>query len=86
MVQRDVIYLCVVLQELLDAVHVVPLCCHVDWREAILQERNICYVGKQSAQKKEEQVAVFGGGITEQIKLTDLDQLSLCFITHSNRD
>lgn len=38
-VQCDVINLCVVLQELLDAVHVVPLCCHVDWRQAILQKK-----------------------------------------------
>lgn len=38
-VQCDVINLRVVLQELFDAVHVVPLCCHVDWRQAILQKK-----------------------------------------------
>lgn len=38
-VQCNVINLCVVLQKLLDTVHVVPLCCHVDWRQTILQER-----------------------------------------------
>lgn len=41
-VQCDVIDLCVVLQKLLDAVHVVPLCCHVDWRQAILQTKRTC--------------------------------------------
>lgn len=40
-VQCDIIDLCVVLQKLLDAVHVVPLCCHVDWRQAILQNKSV---------------------------------------------
>lgn len=44
MVQCDVINLCVILQKLLDAVHVVPLCCHVDWREAILQKIKMCWL------------------------------------------
>lgn len=39
MVQCNVINLCVVLQKLLDAVHVVTLCCHVDWRQAILKKK-----------------------------------------------
>lgn len=37
-VQRYVVDLGVVLQQLLNAVHVVTLCCHVDRRQAVLQE------------------------------------------------
>lgn len=38
MVQRDVVDLCVVLQQLPDAVHVIPLSCHVDGGQTILEE------------------------------------------------
>lgn len=37
-VQRYVVDFGVVLQQLLNAVHVVTLCRHVDWRQAVLQE------------------------------------------------
>lgn len=37
MVQRDVINLCVVLQQLPDTVHVIALSCHVDGGKTVLQ-------------------------------------------------
>lgn len=49
-----IIYLCVVLQKLLDTVHVVSLRWHVDWREAILQNKNKINVLNLSSSVKQE--------------------------------